>query len=292
MSGMWIMKNPKGITGTLMKLKQGGVSTVMQGSDGQIAGTTSLFSAKKQAVILGVFTAMSIVCQQYFLTQINSELKILNQKLDKILDFLYGEKKAELLSEILFIQRSIRDFTSIMEHDTQRIATISGIQQSEKIALKDIEFYIHDLESTVHSELDDKSAITDAVKTAQQICESLDASLQLYIMSTILEVHYSQNTDSCFIENLKSDLSVYIAKCHTRMLAAISVLRGKIDSFSSIWGKLDKDPLIKQLTDITEPLQQNKTMEMQQMISAALDSVRKESTFVITQNDEIYYQAS
>ena len=70
-------------------------------ANGHIAGHASFYPLAAQAAVLGAFTVLSAVTGQYFLTQINSELKIVNQKLDEILGFLYGEKKAELMVMIL-----------------------------------------------------------------------------------------------------------------------------------------------------------------------------------------------
>jgi hypothetical protein len=44
------------------------------------------------------------------------------------------------MSEINFIQRAYKNYNSIMNHESQRIATISSIQNAEKVAMKDIEF--------------------------------------------------------------------------------------------------------------------------------------------------------
>ena len=45
--------------------------------------------------------------------------------IDKILEFLYGEKKAELMSEVSFVKYAYQNYGSIMGCNPQRIATIS-----------------------------------------------------------------------------------------------------------------------------------------------------------------------
>lgn len=98
MAGAYTVSFPKGLPHTLMKLRQGGFgSSIME--NGKIVGTASLNPMTVQATVLGVFTIMSIATGQFFLTQINKELYMINRKLDDILKFLYEEKKAELLSE-------------------------------------------------------------------------------------------------------------------------------------------------------------------------------------------------
>ena len=61
------------------------------------------------------------------------------------MDFLYGDKKAELMSEISFTKYAFENYASIMAHEAQRAATITSLQSAKKVAMNDIEFYIHDL---------------------------------------------------------------------------------------------------------------------------------------------------
>ena len=109
LSDMYMVRFPAGIPNALTPLKQGGFSTMVKGENGRIAGTASLYSVEAQAAVLGAFNAMSIVSGQYFLAQINSELKTMNQNIDKILEFLYGDKKAELISEVSFVKSAYQN---------------------------------------------------------------------------------------------------------------------------------------------------------------------------------------
>ena len=74
---------------------------------------------------------MAFASGQYFITQVNSELQKINQNIDKILEFLYGDKKAELLSEVSFVKYAYENFSSIMAHDEQRVATIASLQNAK-----------------------------------------------------------------------------------------------------------------------------------------------------------------
>lgn len=83
---------PAGLPHTLTTLKQGGVGFMIR-VNGKFSGSASFHELETQGALLGAFGAMSVVTGQYFLTQINSELNMMNLKVDKILEFLYGEKK-------------------------------------------------------------------------------------------------------------------------------------------------------------------------------------------------------
>ena len=98
---------PDGVAGKLMELKQReGFTTSIIGDNGKIKATAALNPAVNQAQVLamGCFTAMSIASSQYFLKKINDELKVMRMTIDKILEFLYGDKKAELMAEINFVR--------------------------------------------------------------------------------------------------------------------------------------------------------------------------------------------
>ncbi len=140
---LYTVKFPKGVPHTLTKFKNGGYSTMIHNPEtGDLLAHASFHRLGGQTVLLGAFTVMSIATSQYFLTEINSELKIINNKIDQILDFLYGDKKAELLAEISFTKYAYDNFSTIMQYDAQRIATIGSLQEARKVAMKDIEFYL------------------------------------------------------------------------------------------------------------------------------------------------------
>ena len=101
------------------------------------------YSMSAQAAVMGVFTAMSAATGQYFLKQINGNLREINQKIDTILEFLYGDKKAELLSEISFTQYAYQNYSSIMMHEQQQTAMIASLQEARKVAIKDIANFLH-----------------------------------------------------------------------------------------------------------------------------------------------------
>ena len=290
-TGLYSVRFPKGISGELVKLSTGGYSSMISGSNGKFAAHASFYNFELSPV-LGVMTAMAIASGQYFLTHINREMTLISQSIDQILDFLYGDKKAELLSEIIFIQRATRDYTSIMSHDEQRIATLNSIYGAEKVAMKDIEFYMADLEKTSKSKIEENTHIKNATETILQICESLHASLQLYISSCILEVYYAQNTDSDFIDALKSDLDMYIEKCRTRMLKFVSHLKGRIDNARPVGvikkSSLKKQPYSDQLSNLTDKLSNGITQALQQSVSEALDSSKRSVEFIASSTGDLY----
>ncbi len=277
---------PDGLPHTLMQLHQGGVSSYYQ-VDSKFAGTASLYSTSAQAACLGAFTAMSVASGQYFLAEINSKLNVMQLSLDKILEFLYGDKRAELMSEINFARFAYQNYGSIMEHGQQRMATIAGLQNGRKIAIKDIEFYLSDLSSTVSTK--DGSDISITVTKAIQIKECLDLSMQLYVMSNLLEVFYSQNHDKRFLQYIEDDVATYVTKCDKRMLTNFSKLQQSLTEYKGKpFKKIDKDLLENQIGEIVEELNTSENSPMQELLHTALRVPEQRTEYYFNDTGDVY----
>jgi len=281
----------RGMPHTLMQLKNGGVGSPIIGGDGRIAGSAVFNPMTTQAAVLGVFSVMSIASGQYFLSQINNELKMMKLNVDKILEFLYGDKKAELISEVSFAQYAYKNYSSIMEHDEQRVATIIGLQKARKVAMKDVEFYISDLDSAVNSKAN--SDIVSLVDKAFQIKECLEISTQLYIMSGLMEVYYAQNYDDNYISYIKEDMVSYISKCEKRMLSDFSMLSGQIHGLKEKpLKKIDKPALEKKVDCVVEMLSGNSESELRKSLKKALPYSGTKSEYYLDKAGDAYLKAS
>ena len=241
MAGAYTVKFPKGLPHTLMALGQGGYGSPIISKEG-IIGMASFTPMLGQAVVMGVFTVLSIATSQYFLAQINKELLTINKKLDEILSFLYGDKKAELVSELRFVQYARDNYASIMRCENQRVATLGSIQNAKKVAMKDIEFYAEDLQKKVN---DNKNADANTLLRISKdqiapIGECFDLSLQLYLMSNLMEVYYAQNFTEDYVNYLKNDKDEYLNHFRDNIAESYRALEAYIDK-GKIPAKLQKD---------------------------------------------------
>lgn len=279
---------PEGIAGSLIKLKQGGYGTTLKGVDGRFAGSASIYPMWTEAAVLGAFSVMSVVTGQFFLTLINKELKMINTKLDLILNFLYEDKRAELMSQIDFMQYAYQNYGSIMAHSEQRIATVYGLQEARKLAVQDIDFYLSIMKTTIGT-ADGKIPIEDLVSKVFQMKESLDYSMQLYSMSSLLEVCYAQNYDLNYIKYIEEYSFDYIEKWEKRMLPPYNDLLKIID------GNKKKNPnKERQRNQVQEWINtlQNGESHLKKSIKRVLHSTRQETEYYLTKEGEIYMQAS
>lgn len=292
-SKLYTVTFPDGVSGKLMELKRGGYTTSIIGEDGKIKASASLdhLADQTQVLAMGCFTAMSIASSQYFLKKINDELRMMRASIDKILEFLYGDKKAELMAEVSFVRYAYENYISIMECDEQRAATIASLQSARKIAMKDIEFYIGDLESTIKGK--DGKDISSLVEKAFQIKESLELSMQLYGMSSLLEVHYAQNYDHYYLKYVDNDISVYIDKCEKRMLGNFSSLRTLVDSTKEIpFKKIAKADILERIDGLVESLGRGEESDIRKSLRAGLNAATQKANYYMAADGSVYMKTA
>lgn len=285
MKDAYILHFPEGVNGELMTLKSGFKSTPIQGADGKIVAHAYLEEMKNQMVIMQGFNAMAVVSGQYFLSEINNELKELSKSIDKILEFLYSNKKAELIAEISFTKYAYENYAAIMSHGEQKTATIGSLQSAKKVAMKDIEFYMSDLNDAAT----DTSNLIVSVEKAFRIKSCLELSMQLHVMSSLLEIYYSQNFDENYIQWIENDVMEYLGKCENRMLSCFSKLSASIHDYkNSPMKKINKGTLAKRVDTVIDSLGTGKESDMRKQFRATLRSMNKEMDYYIDQDVNVY----
>ena len=195
---------PKGLPHTLTALNQGGFGSMIR-DNGKFVGSASFYPLRAQAFALGAFTVVSAVTGQYFLAEINKKLGGINSKLDAIQKFLYADKRAELISELSFIKYAYDNYGLLLSNETQRIATLTNIQEAKKVAIKDMEFYRYQLydNSALYGKYTEKEK---KIYNEIDLMGYYEASLQLYVMSGILEIFFSQNYNEAYVSYMRDDM--------------------------------------------------------------------------------------
>lgn len=288
LANAYTVKFPAGLPHALSPLKQGGYGSMVW-SNGHIAGHASFYPLVAQAAVLGAFTVLSAVTGQYFLTQINSELKIVNQKLDEILGFLYGEKKAELMAEISFVQYAHNNFNTIMMHEDQRVATLGSLQAAKKIAMKDIEFYMSDLDNTVNNKTTSYSNLCTTIDKALHIKDSIEMSRQLYVVSGLLELYYAQNYEKQYINYIENDMISYVNKCDSRILSDLSSLHGKITDYKEKRNEIeDKKNRISEIESQIMPYKDGDDSPIRTAMESAIEALHSEAEYYVDNSGNIY----
>ena len=277
----------------LMKSVQspGGVLSAIT-VDKKIVGAATFHSTQSLGVAMGVFTAMSMVTGQYFLSQINSQLSRMDTKLDEVLEFLKGEKNSELLSEIAFVKYAYKNFNSIMKFENQKIATISNVQAAKKIAIKDMEFYMNSLESLKRETHKSFEEICESCEKAFGIARDIETSRNLYIFSTLLDIYFSQNYEPAFIQFLRDETLSYIKKCDKRIALAYEFLKNTFENyeygFMEVKKEHAKEKNMSLLTNKIKPLIDGSNSPVLHIFEQALDSISSDKEYVITKSGDVY----
>ena len=214
-------------------------------------------------------------------------------KLDEILEFLYGDKKAELIAEMSFIRYAYQNFNSIMAHDAQRVATIVSLQKAKTVAMQDVEFYIADLEATAGRRAKDFAEIENHVAKALQTQESLAVSQQLYAMSGVMEAYYAQNQDKDYLQALETEMVAYMDKCDKRTLSSLSKLEGQINAYKpKPMEKIDKAVAEEQIHKITDKLNGEAESAQRKAVRDALHMAERPAEYYFSGQGEVYVKSA
>ena len=291
LANAYIARLPKGLPHTLSRLKRGGYFTALRGEGGRFVGSAELHPLGAQAAVLGAMAAMGAVSGQYFLTQINSELTLINHKLDDILGFLYGDKSAELIAQINFVKYAHANFGAIMMCEAQRQATLTNLQTARIVAMKNIEFYLTDLESTVKKPANDFQSLRKQQDKALLIKDSIELSRQLYVLSGILEIYYAQNYDPSYIGYVEDEIVSYINKCDRKIAGTLSELVGTIRGYkprNPLDRTVGREDIAKALAEALLPYSGDKDSPIRVSLRKSLDALHDQTEFYIDHEDNVY----
>lgn len=294
LSKTYVLRFPEGVQGVLMRLKQGGLSTVMVGGDGRIVGTASLIEAGTEMVnLMNIFTVASFATGQYFLAHISTELSEIRKSIDDVLKFLNDDKRSQLIAELTFVKYAASNFSSIMLSESQRTATLTNLQHSKIAAVSNIEFYTTQLEDKIASKKSGKPS--EQCAAVLQAKQTLDLAMQLYVMSSVMEVYYSQNWNKLYLENIHNDMKQVLTSSKNRMLRSLSAFGTTIQNahkdvkvigmsipkggYSEVENELFKT--IDELSNKTE-------LPLLELADDALQSPKKETKLYMTGDGEVY----
>ncbi len=286
MSNMYVLHFPEGVSGHLLKLRDGrGFTTTIVGENGKFSGTAWLTDANTEATIFSAFSVMAMITQQYFLTEITTKLGKIEMGIDKILEFLYGNKKAELIAEVTFTKFAMKNYISVMKREAQKIATIQSLQNGKKIAMKDIEFYMNELNKVTK----EKENVDILLDKACRIKECLELSIQLYVMNTILEVYYAENLDSGYLKYVENEAEMYISKCERRILSRFSELRVLIAKHKdTLLKKLDQEALLTKVNQLMETYETGEESKISKTLHHYLELPVTPTDYYISKIGDVY----
>lgn len=281
---MYTVTFPDGLPHTLSQFKDGSgfFGDIRNPENGRFMGKAVLNPVDSGYIALAsAMTVMSIVTSQYYLSEINNKLNYIQKGVDNILDFLHVDKRAELLSEYTFIKYAQDNFTSIMNHPHQRQATLCAIQDAKKVAMKDLEFYLDQLEKLVNNEKD----IVKLVNSMLNWKSCLDISKQLFAMSSIMEMFYAQNMDKSYVSYIEKELRLYLNRTDKHILQSFAkrvndVLESKNKSIDS--------EIKNSFRSIMEELNGGEDGYLQKAVTEIIHAPEKKAVYYLNDDGEMY----
>jgi len=156
----------------------------------------------------GIFSVMSMVTGQYFMTQINNNLSQIELSVASIQQYLEYDKKSKLQSEEDFLKMTQKTLPFILENKAQQQSTITSIQKIKMNSLANIKFYrmqISDFKNI--SEKKDKAEdVIENVKNISCLISEYWYSLYLFCFATCLEPMVAQNYSKEYLSILMDDM--------------------------------------------------------------------------------------
>ena len=257
------------------------------------AGGGATPTALAYSLVQVAFSLLSLIAR-VFLWEIVEQLAVINRKLDEILGFLYGDKNAELQAAINFTRYAYENFSSIMEHEGQRNATIASLQSARMTAMQDMEFYLSQLNSVVSVDTSKKfhrkeEEIRESVDKAIKISECLELSIQLCISANLMEIYYSQNYDPKHLRYMETEVENYISRYEKQTIADFSSLKNSLSGLRA--RKKDQEAvgaLIQRVERQLDELMNGKADQLKAELNKALRSLQKKTECCIGADGTTY----
>ena len=204
--------------GVLQQAKQGDgflrANVVQAGTNNKITGQALLKAASAGPLVANaVFSALSMVTGQYFLSEINGKLSQIEKKIDSIQKFLENEKRSELLANYFFLQQVLQTFEYIQANDLQKQATIQQLQRIRIDSYANLNFYntafsqkkteLTNLKSNTKKNI---KKIPGVINEIGDIVLLYKFALYIYSLAYYLEIMLSGIMDSSYIGIVKKDI--------------------------------------------------------------------------------------
>ena len=220
LSGAYRVEFPKGLSGVLVPHGNGSLAIMRDPVTKQFMSHGTLYSLNSVGLMYSVFSTLSMATGQYFMKQINENFREIQDKLNRILDFLYTDKSCELYAEARMVFGIYDNCISIMHCTEQRIASLQTIQKAKILANRNIQFYYRDMEKLASKHDSMANLLNDLSNYTQAV--------SLYGVCAVMEIILSENYDEGFMKYIENDLKQHVEMHHQK----VGQLKGMIINLS------------------------------------------------------------
>jgi len=216
---------PAGVLGKLMPLvKDPAMSgllttTIVGGKSGQIIGVAGLASMSGFILPVVVWTILSFITGQFFLSQIQKNTRAIFDELRNILFFLVAKEESDLGARIEFLHYVVMNFKALSRNSEMRLTTLVNLQKVNIESLAGLKLWVHNIER----ELVDIGTAIDSAKENKNRNENIDkvanlvgeiqqhvnraiASYQCYSLGSTLEIQLGSIFEPSLLEYTNNSL--------------------------------------------------------------------------------------
>ena len=216
---------PAGVLGKLMPLvKDPAMSgllttTIVGGKSGQIIGVAGLASMSGFILPVVVWTILSFITGQFFLSQIQKNTRAIFDELRNILFFLVAKEESDLGARIEFLHYVVMNFKALSRNSEMRLTTLVNLQKVNIESLAGLKLWVHNIErelvdigTAIDSARGNKNRnenidkVANLVGEMQQHVNRAIASYQCYSLGSTLEIQLGSIFEPSLLEYTKNSL--------------------------------------------------------------------------------------
>jgi len=192
---------------------------LLSNSSNQVAGQAELFKVEDSIKLiqapkyaLCVFDAVSAITGQYYMAEINHKLSAIEDKTDRILEYLESTTRGELWASDQILNEVLRNLGIIKENETQKAAYYQQVLTVKKDVLAKMKLFNLQINAS-RQKVNSKSKpdeIENLIKLVGDYYPQYWYTIYLYEKSVFCEIGLGDIEDPILLESMKNDVLGYI----------------------------------------------------------------------------------
>ncbi len=294
---------PEGAAGILMKYKNGMLGTPLIGESGKISDHAGLVPVDTISLTpLMIFTVMSTITGQYFMSRINEGLEVLTKDVKNIIDLIYDEKESDNFAAYNFYEYVKINMELILGNECLKLSTLTNLQATNNKMYSNILFYSKSIKRkiksitnvTSNSKFTGKrlSEMEDISKIILDLITQQHLSFELFWIGKVYEMQVAEIYDEAYCKNIISelervgkvidtDVKLLINKYEETLL---EIIKGANIKGNEAVNKYKKDMLLYKNKQLN--FEKNKNKFIKNIISFKNENIKPKEFLIV--NDLIY----
>lgn len=205
LSGAYKIVMPSNASGDLIRYKDGLLGTVVK-DNSKITGHAGLKSISGVVSPMLVFTALSVITGQYFLAEINQNIKKVLSAIDDLEALIFLKEESVLFSHKLFLERVLSNYSYISGSQSLKMATLCNIQKT--INELSSSFYFYAKASKNKLSKIKEALFKEELKSGnlEKLLKQIKISGELRNIFILLEFSLTQSFDQATIDFIKTQI--------------------------------------------------------------------------------------